>query len=171
MMIGAKVCVEHKFTNSRLQGMATWNGLLQTIYAQTHQPHLKLFSCTRKAQLILLFHLTCACPHSYAGFFLLVCKEQSLPLREYKSAFFNKFCSYNHGLCFAAVVLKTLSCKTLLVCGWFVSGRGQPFELELSTACAHGWFVCLVSLAVESCGVNLKLCNFVTIVMKFGHRP
>jgi hypothetical protein len=23
MMIGAKVCVEHKFTNSRLQGMAT----------------------------------------------------------------------------------------------------------------------------------------------------
>jgi hypothetical protein len=57
----------------------------------------------------------------------------------------------------------------MLVCGWFVSGRGQPFELE--PLGAHGWFVCLVSLAVESFVVNLKLCNFVTMVMKFGHRP
>jgi hypothetical protein len=40
--------------------------------------------------------------------------------------------------------VKTLLCKTMSVCGWFVLGRGQPFELELSTAWVHGWFVLLV---------------------------
>jgi hypothetical protein len=51
--------------------------------------------------------------------------------------------------------VKTLLCKTMSVCGWFVSGREQPFELELSTAWVHVW-LCSVSLAVEFCGLNLK---------------
>jgi hypothetical protein len=60
MMIGAKVCVEDKFTNSDAN---TYDA------PKRHASHQPEIIPLHKESTILLFNLTRARPHSYAGFF------------------------------------------------------------------------------------------------------